>query len=182
MKKWLLLPLFALAALSSYAQNDAITRFFDKYSEDEAFTVVYISPKMFQMVAKIETDDEDWNKVRDVIKDLGGLRVLTADSVSDGLAMYKDALGRIPQKEYEELLTVRDGKEHVRFWIKESNNVINELLLLVASPDEFTMLSFVGKIDLDKISALAKNIDVDGVQYLDKLNDKDKAQTEEEKD
>ncbi len=174
MKNLVLLPLFLLAALTSFAQNDAISKFFDKYAEDERFTVVYISPKMFQMVAKIETDDPDWNKVREVIKDLGGLRVLTADSIGDGVAMLKEAIGRVPSKEYEELLTVRDGQEHVRFLIKESNDVITELLLLVGSPDEFTMLSFTGKINLDKISSLAKTMDIDGVDHLDKLK-KDKA-------
>lgn len=174
MKNLLLLPLFLLAALSTYAQNDAITKFFNKYAEDERFTVVYISPKMFQMVSKIETNDEDWNKVREVIKDLGGLRVLTADSIGDGVAMFKDAISRVPSKEYEELLTVRDGQEHVRFMIKESGDVINELLLLVGSPDEFTMLSFTGKINLDKISSLAKTLDVDGTEHLEKLKKKDK--------
>jgi len=174
MKNLLLLPLFLLAALSTYAQNDAITKFFNKYAEDERFTVVYISPKMFQMVSKIETNDEDWNKVREVIKDLGGLRVLTADSIGDGVAMFKDAISRVPSKEYEELLTVRDGQEHVRFMIKESGDVINELLLLVGSPEEFTMLSFTGKINLDKISALAKTLDVEGTEHLDKLKKKDK--------
>jgi hypothetical protein len=83
--------------------------------------------------------------------------------------MYKDALSRVPQKEYEELLTVRDGDEHVRFWIKENNNTINELLLLVGAPTEFTMLSFTGKIDLNKISSLAKSVDIDGLQHLDKI-------------
>ncbi|MBK8194951.1 MAG: DUF4252 domain-containing protein [Lewinellaceae bacterium] len=170
MKKSLfLLPLYFLAVMPLQAQNDAITRFFEKYMDDERFTVVFVAPKMFQLVSKIETDDEDWNKVRDIVKDLGGLRVLTADSIADGLSFYKDALSRVPQNEYSELLTVRDGKENVRIWTKDSGNIIEELLLLVGSPDEFTMLSFTGKIDLDKISGLSKSLDVKGIEQLDKL-------------
>ena len=173
MKKLILLPLFLLAALSAFAQNDAITRFFAKYQDDERFTVVYVSPKLFQMISKIEADDPDWAKAREVIADLGGLRILTADSVGDGNEMYKDALSRVPQKEYEELLTVRDGDENVRFWIKENNNTINELLLLVGEPKSFTLLSFTGKIDLNKISSLSKSLDVDGLKHLDKVKSKD---------
>jgi len=170
MKKTIfLLPVFLLSAALSQAQNDAITRFFEKYMDDERFTVVYVAPKMFQLVSKIETDDDDWNKVREVVKDLGGLRVLSADSISDGLAIYKDALGRVPASEYSELLTVRDGKENVRIWTKDSGNIIQELLLLVGSPDEFTMLSFTGKIDLDKISALSKTLDIKGAEQLEKI-------------
>lgn len=170
MKKTIfLLPIFLLSAMLSQAQNDAITRFFEKYTDDERFTVVYVAPKMFQLVSKIETDDEDWNKVREVVKDLGGLRVLSADSIADGLAIYKDALGRVPASEYSELLTVRDGKENVRIWTKDSGNIIEELLLLVGSPDEFTMLSFTGKIDLDKISALSRTLDIKGAEQLEKI-------------
>lgn len=181
-KSIFVLPFFLLIAFFVQAQgtNDAITRFFDKYTEDERFTVVYISPKMFQMVSKIETDDEDWNKVREVIKDLGGLRVLTSDSITNGVALYKEALGKVPANEYSELLTVRDGKENVRIWTKDSGNIINELLLLVGSPDEFVLLSFTGKIDLDKISRLAKTMDIDGIQHLDKVGKNKKTEKQED--
>ena len=169
-KHLLLLPLFLLAVIFNLsAQNDAITRFFEKYVDDERFTVVYVSPKMFQLVSKIETNDEEWNQVREIVKDLGGLRVLVADSIADGLTFYKDALSRVPTGEYEELLTIRDGKEHVRIWVKDSENIIEELLLLVGAPDEFVLLSFTGKIDLDKISELSKSLDIEGAQHLSKL-------------
>ncbi len=168
----MMLPLLLLAAGSAMAQNDGITRFFNQYVDDERFTVVFVSPKMFQMVAKIETDDEDWNKFRDVVKDLGGLRVLTADSIGNGVAMYKDALSRVPVGEYSELLTVRDGQENVRIWIKDSGNTIQELLLLVGSPEEFTLLSFTGKIDLDKISTLSRTLDIKGADKLEKIKQK----------
>ncbi|MBP6810952.1 MAG: DUF4252 domain-containing protein [Saprospiraceae bacterium] len=168
-----LLLLFA-GAFSASAQNDAITRFFDQYAEDERFTVVYIAPKLFQLAAKIETDDEDWNNIREVVKDLGGLRVLVADSISDGVALYKSALSKVPTNEYSELLTVRDKDEHVRIWTKDSGNIIEELLLLVGKPDEFVLLSFTGKIDLDKISSLAKVLDVKGADQLEKIKTTEK--------
>lgn len=172
MKKTLnFIAIFMLAVASLRAQNgtDAISRFFSQYAEDERFTVVYISPKMFQMVSKIETNDADWEKVKEVVKDLGGLRVLVADSIADGDKLYADAMRKIPTTEYSELLTVRDGKENVRIWIKDSGNVIHELLLLVGAPDEFVLLSFTGKIDLDKISSLAKTLDIEGAEHLEKV-------------
>lgn len=174
-KQFLLLPLFLLGlAFGARAQNDAIVRFFKQYADDERFTVVYIAPKLFSMVSKIKTDDKDWDKVRDVVKDLGGLRVLTADSISDGLKLYNDALSRVPANEYAELLTVRDGKENVRIWTKDSQDgsVINELLLLVGAPDEFVLLSFTGKIDLDKISELSNDLDIKGAKQLERVKGK----------
>ena len=51
--------------------------------------------------------------------------------------------------------------------------VINELLLLVGSEDEFVMVSFVGMISLDKISKLANVLDVEGAEHLDKLEERE---------
>jgi hypothetical protein len=151
------------------AQNNAIERYFEKYTDDERFTVVFISPKAFEMVAKIETTDPEWNNIRPIIKDLTGLRVLACDSLVDGVQMYKEALAKVPQQEYSELLTVRDGQENVRIWSRDKGNIIEELLLLVGSPDEFVLLSLTGKIDLDKISELSNTLDVQGLEHLDKL-------------
>ncbi|MBK8969082.1 MAG: DUF4252 domain-containing protein [Lewinellaceae bacterium] len=36
------------------------------------------------------------------------------------------------------------AKKNVRIWVKDSGNIINELLLLVGSPDEFVVLSLTG--------------------------------------
>lgn len=170
MKKMiLLLPLCLLLAASAFSQNDAINRFFNQYMDDERFTVVFISPKMFNLVSKISTDDEDWENFREVVGGLTGLRVLTADSIDTGLTLYKEALSKVPSAEYAELLTVRDGKENVRIWVKDSGNIINELLLLVGAPDEFVLLSLTGQIDLDKISELSKGLDIQGVEHLKKV-------------
>ncbi len=128
-----------------------------------------IPTRVFDMVGKIQTDDPDWETYREVVGDLTGLRVLTADSITDGIALYKEAVSKVPANEYSELLTVRDGQENVRIWIKDSGNIVHELLLLVGSPDEFVLLSITGKIDLDKISTLSKALDVQGIDQLDKV-------------
>ncbi|MBL0100962.1 MAG: DUF4252 domain-containing protein [Saprospiraceae bacterium] len=47
---------FAIALLfsiSTSSQTDAIERFFKDYQDNDNFTVVYVSPKMFQMVSKV---------------------------------------------------------------------------------------------------------------------------------
>ena len=157
------------------AQSDAITKYFDKYVNDERFTVVYISPKMFEVLGKLDLDelkDEEAQIIMDVVKDLKGLRVLTTEETP--LKFYEEAKTKIKTSEYEILLTVRDDGENVQFLIKDEGNIVKELLLLVGGEDEFVMLSFVGDIDLDKISQLAKKLDVKGVEHLDKLNEEKK--------
>ena len=82
--KYLSLLIIVLIGLSSplNAQSDAISKYFEQYMDDERFTVVYISPKMFEILGKLDLDElkeEEAQIIMDVVKDLKGLRVLTTE-------------------------------------------------------------------------------------------------------
>ena len=79
-------------AISVNAQNDAISKYFDQYLDDDNFTVVYVSGKMFSMISKVdieELQDEEAQIIMDVAKDIKGLRVLVTDI--DPKQYYKQA-------------------------------------------------------------------------------------------
>ena len=169
-KHFFTLAIIALAAVNSLAQGttntaaSAIDKYFSSYVEDKRFDVVYISPKLFQMIGRIDSkildmeDDAEAKAILDMAKDLQGLRILTTEETPE--VFYKEAKAKINTKEYEVLLTVRDKDgDNVEFLIKESNNVIQELLLLSGGKDEFVLLSFMGNLDLNKITRLAKEIE-----------------------
>ena len=121
------------------------------------------------MVSKA-TDGGTDQELAAIVKDLKGLRILTTEVNPDKI--YKEANKRLNIKEYEELVTVRDKDSNVRFVTKETNGMISELLLLVGGKDDFVMMSFVGNIDLNKIAKLAKKLDIDGAEHLEKVNKK----------
>lgn len=156
-------------SLSSFAQEDAITKYFNKYMDDEKFSVVYISPKMFSMVSKIEIEDME-PELQEVIKSMKGLRILHTEQ--NALQYYNDALKTINTSEYELLLTARGEGENVRFMIKDNGDIVEELLMIVGGNENFALLSFIGNIDLKKIGKLAKALDIDNMQYLENLDKK----------
>lgn len=158
--------------LSMVAQNNVIEKFFNQYMDDEAFTVVHVTPKMFQMIAKLDVKDKDYSEAKAVLQDLRGLWILTSENNPKAPQLYKEATSKINTNEYELLMTVRDKGDNVRFWTKESNGVINELLMLVGEANEFTLISFVGKIDLDKISKMSNKINIDGMEHLKSVKEK----------
>jgi vacuolar-type H+-ATPase subunit F/Vma7 len=181
--KYLSLILIAVLSfsVSASAQDDAISKYFNKYADDEKFTVVYISAKMFEMLGKLDLDeleDKETEAIMEVVKDMRGLRVLTTEH--NAIQVYEDAIKTINTKGYEQLMTVRTDEENVQFLVKESGDVINELLLLVGEANEFVMVSFVGSIDLNKISKLAKVLDVEGAEHLEKLEEEKKKTTKKE--
>jgi len=181
MKYLIVIMLMAGVSLSN-AQSNAISKYFEQYVDDDRFTSVFISPKMFQMFSKLELDeigDEETEMILDVVKDLRGLRILTTDI--DAKSFYKEAKRKIDTKEYEVLMTVRNqGEENVEFLIKDEGDIIKELLLLVDGDDEFVLLSFVGNIDLQKISKLSKSMDVKGMEHLDKIEEENRVKEGQE--
>ena len=156
-----------MLSISGFSQVDAIAKYFSKYQEDTDFTVVYISPKMFEMISKL-AEEEIEPEVQAIIRDLKGLRVLTTEK--NPMRYYNEVTETLNLKSYEELMTIRDGNSNVRFLIKSKNELVEELLLLVGSEEEFVMISFVGKIDLEKISRLSNTADIEGLQHLQKID------------
>jgi len=167
MNKLFSLAILLFLSLSVSAQVDAIDRFFDQYQDNEEFTMVYVSPKMFQMFAKVAGDELD-DELKGLVKDLKGLKVLKTET--NALQIYKDAIKKIPTNEYELLMTARDEGQNVKILTKtKGEDVIEELLLLVGGSDEFVLVSFVGNINLTDLARIAGKLDIDGVKHLEKL-------------
>ncbi len=158
-------PLAAQAPASAQTKLplDAISNYFSEYVDDTRFSAVYVSGKMFELFndAKIDLDEIDEEEVKailDVVKDIQGIRVLHTDVTP--LKFYQEAKARIDTDAYELLFMVRtkDG-QNVEAFIQNQHAIVNELFLLVGAKDNFAMLSFVGNIDLSKLSDLQKALD-----------------------
>ncbi len=162
--------LILFLAVTGFAQPNGIEQYFSKYKDDERFTMVYVSPKMFQMFTKVaEGAGEDLEpEIQEMISKLKGLKILTTDV--DARDFYNEAIDMFDTSQYDELMTVRSEGDDVKFLVKDSNggNVVEELLLLVGG-DEFVMMSFVGEINLQQVGRLARSIDMKGANHLEKL-------------
>lgn len=167
MNKLLSLLVVLLMAVSANAQVDAIDRFFESYQDDDDFTMVFVSPKMFEMIATGAGEALD-DELQGLVKSLKGLKVLRTEK--DAKAVYKAALNKLPTNEYEILMTARDDGQNVKILTKtRGDDVIEELLLLVGGADEFILVSFVGNINLNDLAKVASSLDIDGMKHLEKL-------------
>ena len=59
MKKLMFGAVMLMCSMVASAQSDAIAKFFTKYQNDESFSQVTISGKMFSMMANLEGDSEE---------------------------------------------------------------------------------------------------------------------------
>jgi hypothetical protein len=160
------IPIFLtllLATIGAFAQDDAIGKFFGKYIDDSRFTVVTVSPRMFRLMSKVNWDTIP-AELKQTVSRLQSFRVLSTETTP--ALFYKEAMTHIDRKEYEELITVRSNKDNVRFMIKTTGDTIHELLMIAADEDGFTLMSFVGDIDLDKLSRLSTDMGIKGMENL----------------
>ena len=139
MRHFLLCALFLSTSIALTAQSRIIDNFIDKYSDIETVTHVNLTGNLLNFL--IQDNDEDGE--RSFMSRLDALRVISFDNLSDVRADDVSALKQgIQANNYEELVRVRDGKDLVHVYLSENKDkVIEELIILVQEPEEFTLVS-----------------------------------------
>jgi hypothetical protein len=158
-----------------HAQNNAVEEMFNKYSERPGFTLVSISSKMFSMFASNEQDKKDTD---DIISKLKSIRILSVEDslLNKNLNFYTELTKKLDLSAYEELLVVKTGPDITKFLIKESGKIISELLVVKGGPAGNSLISIKGDFNLKNISDISKDIDIQELKGLDKI---EKTQHEE---
>lgn len=164
MKKVILIVTVFLMSAALNAQS-LISSSFSDYENDENFTRVSISKKMFSIMANLDPEDEDEKELIQTVTNLDGLKIIVADSSENPKELFKESLSRIPSR-FEELMTVDDKDERIVFMIDENDGVVSELIMVMKGDDEFVILDLFGKIDLKQIAKLSRKMNID---HLDKL-------------
>lgn len=168
MKRLFFIILVSLCS-SQLASAQTIDKFFRKYQDDPAFTVINITPKMFSMFSKVSVNDPDAQKITNVIGKLKGLRILVKENCNDGKKLFSEATQYLTP-ELEELMTVKNKDADVRFLIKENaKGNVAELMMLVGGSGEFVALSLFGDFSLNDIAEIAGDIKIDGFDNLKSL-------------
>jgi hypothetical protein len=176
MKKVMMFAGVMMFSVAAMAQNDAISKFFTKYQNDESFTYANISSKMFSLFTDMQVESKEDQEVLNAISKLKGLRVLAKDNARNARELYADALKTIPVKDYEELMSVRDNEKDMKFYVKElSAGKIGELLMIMGGDDEFMILTLFGEIDLKQVGRMGSKMDIDGLKNLQRIDDKKSA-------
>ena len=160
--------LILMSGLTAANAQDVITKFFTKYEDDESFTNVNISSKMFGLFTQMDADSPEDKEILDAISKLKGLKILAKENTRDSRQLYKEALGLIP-KNFEELMSVRDKDKDMKFMIQENGGKISEMLMVVGGNEEFMIMSIFGEIDLKQISRIGTKMNIKGLENLQNM-------------
>jgi len=172
-----LIQLLSIAAFLSFnsfsgtAQTNAIDTYFSAYGDDDRFTKVSISSKMFGLFANISADDPDEQQLIETISKLKGLKMIVGADLTDAKSMFISAK-KTAAGAYEELMTVENKSQELVFYIKESGGSISELVMFIYQDSELMILSLVGDIDLQELSSLSSKMDIEGFEQFKNLENK----------
>ncbi len=167
--------LILMVTVTAVNAQDVISKFFNKYQNDETFTNVNISSKMFGLFTEMDAETPEDKAVLEAISKLKGLKILAKQNARNSRDLYKEALSLIP-KNFEELMSVRDKDKDMKFMIQENGGKISEMLMIVGGNEEFMILSIFGEIDLKQISRIGSKMNIKGLENLDRM-DKDSKKT-----
>lgn len=170
MKK--LVPLIILSALSlsAFCQKSPVDELFERYDGKDGFTSVYISSKMFSLLARIDTEDAEF---RNLVTRIKSIRILSIDSAKNvsGLNFSSDLLPKLNRTGFEELMTVREENGEVRFMIREVGGKIAELVMVTGGRGS-SVVSIRGDLDLKTIASLSDSMGIEELEGLDKVEKK----------
>ena len=173
MKKILFSLLVLVFPVLLTAQSSQVEKLFNQYSGKEGYTSVHITKYMFEMFAKVANEEED-KEFKEVTTQLNAIKILTLDSETNakrGQDFYNEISKALSIPDYKDLMIVQDGDEEIKFMIKESGDIISELVMIIGGEDEGVLISLMGDINLKTISKISKSMDLKGLKHLDKVNE-----------
>lgn len=167
MKKLVLFALLFALPLAGWGQRSPVDDLFDKYNGREGFTSVYISSKMFSLLARIDSEDKEFQNLVTRIK---SIKILSIDSARNilGVNLCTELLKKLDTSGYEELMTVKEEKGEVRFMIHEVNGKIAELVMITGGYGS-SIVSISGDLDLKTIAELSGKVGIEELDNLEKV-------------
>ena len=154
MKRILILAVLLLSALTASAQNGK--SLYQKYSDAEGVSAVYISAAMFRLIGKIpdmEVGDSRVN-LAPLIRSLNGLYILSSENDRVNDKLVSEANRFISSGRYELLMEAKENGEIVRMYTVGDKKTINSFVMIAADGPETTFICLDGQMDREELETV----------------------------
>jgi hypothetical protein len=154
MKRILILAVLLLSALTASAQSGK--SIYQKYSDAEGVSAVYISPAMFRLIGKIpdlEVGDDHVN-LAPLIRSLSGLYIINSENARVNEKLSSEVSRFISNGRYELLMESKDGGEVVRMYTVGTEKIVNSFVMVAAEGPETTFICLDGQMDRQELEGV----------------------------
>ena len=161
MKRALLTIMIALAALTASAQN--YKSLYQKYSDDERVTAVYISPAMFKMIGKlpeVRIEDNDLD-LAPMIKSMTGFYMLQTEDKDLAEKISKDIFKVVGANNYETLMEVKEKGQRINILSLGDKDILKSLLLTVFDGGESMFIGIDGLMKREEVEDAVSTVGKD---------------------
>lgn len=146
----ILFVLFLFCSTWAYAQDNL----FEKYSNMDNVTSVYISKSMFQLMPDgVQAGGVNFSDLKGKIDHL---QILTSENRAVSKQMQADFEGMV--KGYELLMKVKSDDTRASFFVKQKGERINDMVMLTDEEDEFVVIRLVGDFTVQDIQQIANAV------------------------
>jgi hypothetical protein len=155
--KNLLLIICLLCSSIVCAQNSTINKIFDKYEDEDNIVIISISKAMFKLIpGNINAGNID---ISNIIPKIESMRLMTSSKKEIKEKLNLEIKKLIDSdKNYETLMRIKDGKSNTIFSVRNKDNFISELIMLIDNEESFTVIYITGNFVLEDIQKIAENI------------------------
>ena len=162
MKRVILFALAVAIPALMVAQNSAIDKLFNKYKGQDGVTTVQISPELFQIMNAMDIDELDIGDSEIPFDKVASVKILTLEDGEkfQDVNFYDEIKGELKTDDFAEVMTVDDGGETVRMWMKAEKAVVSEFLLIVGGDDN-VLIYITGNFNMNDMEGLAESFDED---------------------
>lgn len=156
MKKLLIALVFVASATCVFAQKNP----FEKFSDMDGVTSVYISKNMLSLFPK---NSRNMNyggvNVGNFIHKLSSILIITTEDKNIGERMLSIANSQVKGRDYELLMRVKsEDNDNVNFFMKGKPESIKELIMIVDGSDsESVIMQFLGDFTLKDIQQMTED-------------------------
>ena len=154
MKRIILILAALLLSISAFAQHGK--NIYQKYSDAEGVTAVYISPAMFRLIGSIPDLEvgEDKVNISPLIQALNGFYVIDSENPDINGKLRSEVEALINRGKYEMLMEVKESGETVRMYTMGDEKTVAGFLMLAAEAAEVTFICLDGSMPRKDFEAL----------------------------
>ena len=161
MKKIITIAVLLLIAVGAFAQEGK--RLYNKYSDQEGVSAVYISPAMFKLMGQlpdinVETADGKKMDMAPLVRSFSGFYMLSFEKKSAASAeLYKEVTSLVNKGNFELLMEVKDDGSTIRMYTLGDEKVVNSFVCIINEEDETMFFSLEGSMNRSDLENLIKH-------------------------
>ena len=133
---------------------------YNKYSDNDEVSAVYISAAMFKLMGKVPNMDvgNGSMNIGSIIKNLDCMYILDCDDPDVSANIKSDVNKYISKYKFELLMEIKDRGEVVRIYTSGNEKTVTQFVMTAAEADAYTLICLDGtmsRADLAKMIAKA---------------------------